>query len=1066
MGDFLTLLKSSEGKPAAKCFRLVNGILRKQDMRMSMFFDTDTVPVSSLHELATALSELEQDNASMVIRGALIEGRETQHIRRTGKASLWNDPGSNFNAVPRQWCMIDIDDLPLPPEFANIAAHQRDILAYTVARLPEAFRGVDCYFQFSASMGIKTDMVRVHLWYWLDRPASDREMKAWLSQSEVPVDLSLFRPVQPHFTAQPVFAEGAVDPLPARSGIYQAGSGQLTVEVPDNLHELEVSRRTATGQRRVLADGFMEAHEIVRHPDTGLAVDGREKLLYRLSLDVMTAWVQQTKGNDQPSTDDLTDQIWKAFEAEADLSDGKWSISDARSKAASRVAEYLSDRFKFTSRSNSTTLYPVEEPYFPIATVDREAGAKQLDDALRGFFEAIEHDRRPRLALRVTMGAGKTRQTIEYLKSYLKRTYSTDVEIYVPRHDIANEYEQRLNSGEQPSATVTHIYGRRGLEKRVPALCSRYEYVEQLEMSGVSVYQNACFRSGTEICDSYNRCGYIAQFRNDEGYSPLQNNIRIYQHASLALPRNRLESEPHIVIVDEAFLTNCLRRESFSAEQVRNFFLHADFPNLGEILVDALKDGEAVISRLREQGISNRVLAELDFDTLQPDVPFDPSANTAPRIQSGSLYRFLNRLRSILIEEFALDDREQLTRVLYDLRNGEIVLTYLEDIRIPETAALLILDATCDETILRQAVGNIELTRIDIEQKATISQVYDRTGSNRWWNDADKEVAKLVSVMNEWASFGEKVLCISHKRLADRLRDTETLHNAVLVNHFGNIRGSNEAEDCTVIFITGRNQPSPPDIDIAARALFWSEGEQLQNDEGSRIDVDRSQTVNLPLELRGYTMKDPSSGLGVNSRSFTDPRIERWHQQVREAETVQAIARLRLVHSPIEKRVFLLGNLPIEMPIDEVLSYDELMPEGMEDELFKRGNLPLSQLGLQIMRPDLVQSEKAAENMLNRSKFKRPATLTLDRFGRTFPDLRRATMCIVTFAATRNGRTREHAHLFLLPGQQSMMNTQATVASLPVDQWRAFLEQGDPQIAGSGWGTIEIRDVGFVPATH
>ena len=80
---------------------------------MSMFFDTYTVPVSSLHELAAALSELEQDTASMVIRGALIEGRETQSIRRTGKASLWNDPGSNFNAMPRQWCMIDIDDMDL-----------------------------------------------------------------------------------------------------------------------------------------------------------------------------------------------------------------------------------------------------------------------------------------------------------------------------------------------------------------------------------------------------------------------------------------------------------------------------------------------------------------------------------------------------------------------------------------------------------------------------------------------------------------------------------------------------------------------------------------------------------------------------------------------------------------------------------------------------------------------------------------------------------------------------------------------------------------------------------------
>ena len=136
MSDFLTQLTSSEGKTAAQRFRLVDGILQKQDMQMSMFFDTYTVPVSSLHELAAALSELEQDTASMVIRGALIEGRETQSIRRTGKASLWNDPGSNFNAMPRQWCMIDIDDLPLPPEFADISVHQKDIPAYTVARLP------------------------------------------------------------------------------------------------------------------------------------------------------------------------------------------------------------------------------------------------------------------------------------------------------------------------------------------------------------------------------------------------------------------------------------------------------------------------------------------------------------------------------------------------------------------------------------------------------------------------------------------------------------------------------------------------------------------------------------------------------------------------------------------------------------------------------------------------------------------------------------------------------------------------------------------------------------------
>ena len=69
--------------------------------------------------------------------------------------------------------MIDIDDLELPAEYADVDASKPDILAHTTAKLPEAFRGVDCHYQFSASMGVKTDKVRVHLWYWLDRKVSD-----------------------------------------------------------------------------------------------------------------------------------------------------------------------------------------------------------------------------------------------------------------------------------------------------------------------------------------------------------------------------------------------------------------------------------------------------------------------------------------------------------------------------------------------------------------------------------------------------------------------------------------------------------------------------------------------------------------------------------------------------------------------------------------------------------------------------------------------------------------------------------------------------------------------------
>jgi hypothetical protein len=73
--------------------------------------------------------------------------------------------------------------------------------------------------------------------------------------------------------------------------------------------------------------------------------------------------------------------------------------------------------------------------------------------------------------------------------------------------------------------------------------------------------------------------------------------------------------------------------------------------------------------------------------------------------------------------------------------------------------------------------------------------------------------------------------------------------------------------------------------------------------------------------------------------SFSDPRIEAVQKQIREAETVQAIARLRLVWADYQKRVFLLSNLPVEMPVDHLIEFNDLMPDRLEMELIKTGDL-------------------------------------------------------------------------------------------------------------------------------
>ena len=35
----------------------------------------------------------------------------------------------------------------------------------------------------------------------------------------------------------------------------------------------------------------------------------------------------------------------------------------------------------------------------------------------------------------------------------------------------------------------------------------------------------------------------------------------------------------------------------------------------------------------------------------------------------------------------------------------------------------------------------------------------------------------------------------------------------------------------------------------------------------------------------------------------------------------------------------------------------------------------------------------------------------------------------------------------------------------PIDEWTRYLEQGDEQLAGSGWGSIEMQGIDYVPAS-
>ena len=249
MTEVMTLLTSVSGHALVKSFSGTD--VTQQPFSTGKLFNVSEEPVSDLQSLSALLQRLENDPT------AYGHQRVTDGRPKQPSASQQG----NLHATPRQWCMIDIDSLAWDGDLSD----QQAMVSYAIQQLPAEFQSADCWYHLSSSMGIKAG-IRVHLWFWLDRPCSDDEMKAWLSGC--PVDLRLFNPIQIHLTANPQFSDGAVDPYPNRSGLFEAGTGVSTVTVPSDLAFRSAVASKSSKQRTRGKSGLLDPADIIRDPVT------------------------------------------------------------------------------------------------------------------------------------------------------------------------------------------------------------------------------------------------------------------------------------------------------------------------------------------------------------------------------------------------------------------------------------------------------------------------------------------------------------------------------------------------------------------------------------------------------------------------------------------------------------------------------------------------------------------------------------------------------------------------------------------------------------------------------
>lgn len=286
------LVDAENGYTAGKKHHFPKGVRddeRSQTHNAGWSFQAVRSPaLTDFRSMVEAVRFLERDGEAIIVRGETREGIDFEPIGDgwSGAQSMVNSrrrehddkPSPSWKRCPqgRRWVMLDLDERDTPDWFPEDPSPEdlKQLVEDTRSGLPEPFRDVACYYQWSSSAGIDGygdedkkgtgritwPKIKLHLWFWLDRPALsyvgdekaliDHTIKGYFNRwnegiemgkiEGVKVDPSPFGAVHKHYVAPPVFegtdesGEPMRDPLGClRSGILEGDTD--TVSLPDEI---------------------------------------------------------------------------------------------------------------------------------------------------------------------------------------------------------------------------------------------------------------------------------------------------------------------------------------------------------------------------------------------------------------------------------------------------------------------------------------------------------------------------------------------------------------------------------------------------------------------------------------------------------------------------------------------------------------------------------------------------------------------------------------------------------------------------------------------------------------
>jgi hypothetical protein len=280
-----TVLTSADGKLATKQhIRDKGGTTTTIDYSMGYLWHAKKMPFSGFYEMAASLEFQLDEPYEFAIRGEPKPGLDlTKPIRRKFRGL-----DATFDDVERQWLHGDIDGvaaehLDVIADPAGAMQHVLDVIAQYAPELD----GVSAFCAFSSSAGVyDVTRAKLHVWWWLNRPYSNTELKRWGKQVNQRagyklIDTVIFNAVHPNYTARPIF-KGRADPL-AGARRYAVAHGHVDFAKLVIGAEPPRRQRTASGSRTFFWGGGFDRHLADIGGNCGLYLPARAAVAARIA---------------------------------------------------------------------------------------------------------------------------------------------------------------------------------------------------------------------------------------------------------------------------------------------------------------------------------------------------------------------------------------------------------------------------------------------------------------------------------------------------------------------------------------------------------------------------------------------------------------------------------------------------------------------------------------------------------------------------------------------------------------------------------------------------------------